>query len=176
MRSLLIAVTVIVACAPRVCADEPVRFQCGHPGLVQAWVLGNNADVIDIVFNGMRIFRDEISDGNNLNCGSDVMIEDRVIIVRHRKERDSLRLYRIMLSGYAIKVAHAKLEWSGAPIKLVSDIDDNNMVFYAAHDQDLYMRVCWKDQTWMYTPGRWSASSLPQTCTAPLDTKVAGYL
>jgi hypothetical protein len=165
---------VIIAFGSPVCADEPVRSQCGIPGPVQARVVGNNADIIDIVFNGTRIIRDTINDGNNLNCGSDVMIEGHVIVVRYGEERDLRRFYRIIPTGYTVRIAHAKFEWREAPIKLVSEIDNNSMVFYAGRDQDLYTRVCWKDQTWMYTPGRWSASSLPQTCTARLETKVTG--
>jgi hypothetical protein len=174
MRSLFAAATVIVAFAPCVCADEAVKFQCGIPGPVQAWVIGSNADTVDIVFNGVRIFRDEIRDGNDLNCGSDVMVGGRVVVVRYGRERDLLRFYRIILTGDTAKVAHAKLEWREGPIKLASDLDAHNMVFYAGHEQDLYTRTCWKDKTWMYTPGRWSASSIPQTCTARLETKVAG--
>jgi hypothetical protein len=157
-----------------VCADEPVRFQCGIPGSVQARVVGNNADIIDIVFNGTIIFRDEIHDGNNLSCNSDVMIGSQVIVVRYGRNRDSFKFYRVILTQNTIKVAHSKLEWREDQIKLVSDLDNNNMVFYASHDKDLYIRICWKDKTWMYTPGRWSAGSLPQTCTVRLNTEVAG--
>jgi hypothetical protein len=174
MRSLVAAATVIVAFPPDVWADEAVRFQCGIPGPVQAWVVGSNADTVDIVFNRVRIFRDEIRDGNDLNCGSDVMIGGHVVVVRYGRERDLLRLYRIMLTGDTAKVALAKLEWREGAIKLASDLDAHNMVFYAGHERDLYTRTCWNDKAWVYTPGRWSASSVPQTCTARLETKVAG--
>ena len=73
-----------------------------------------------------------------------------------------------------MKVAHAKFEWREAAIKLAIELDEDNMVFYTVHNQDLYTRICWKDRTWMYTLGRWSASRVPQTYTAQLETKVDG--
>jgi hypothetical protein len=174
MRCLVAAATVILVLTPHVRADEPIRVRCGVPGPVQAWIVGDNADIIDIVFKGKTIFRDALQDGTILKCNSDIMIEGQVVVARYGRDKDMLRLYRIILTEDSARVAHATLEWREAPIKLASKLDDDNMVFYAVHDQDLYTRVCWKDHTWMYTPGRWSASRVPQTCTARLETKVDG--
>jgi hypothetical protein len=111
MRSLVAAATVILVLAPRVWANEPVSVRCGPPGPIQAWIVGDNADIIDIVFNGKTIFRDVIHDGSNLNCDSDIIIADHVIVARYGRDRDLLRFYRIILTEYAVKVAHAKFEW-----------------------------------------------------------------
>jgi hypothetical protein len=81
---------------------EPVRAICPIDGATasEVRVTGNNGDLIEYWSGGERWFNDEIRDGNDLRCGSDVVSfpgSDRgarsCFAVRHGRERDLVRLY-----------------------------------------------------------------------------------